>query len=101
MYSFSGWFRRILIAALLLGTTACVTVPAQQMSDARQAMQAAEEAGAPERAPDEYIKAHQLLEEADQLLKQGDYGKAKKIALAAKEAALNAREKAMQGSFGR
>lgn len=101
LFSLQGWLKKILMVVLLFSMVACVSIPAQQMSDARQAMQAADEVAADEKAPDEYRKAQQLLEQADQHLKQGNYGEAKALAVEAKQAALNARLKAMQGSFGR
>jgi len=101
MFSYRSWGQGILLLGLLFSIVACVSIPAQQMSDARQAMQAADEAGAGEKAADEYKMAQQLLERADRHLEQGNYGKAKALAVEAKQAALNARLKALQGSLGR
>lgn len=81
-----------LLAALLAG---CAGAPVQEMSDARQALQAAEEMGAPSRAPDAYESARELLHDAEIALNQGNYRVARERALAAKAAALEARQKAV------
>ena len=95
MLSLPAKVTRILAVGFLAALMACATIPAQQMSDARQAMQAAEAAGAPDRAPADYARAKRLLEQADALLEQGDYAQAEKLAVEAKQAALSAREKAL------
>lgn len=82
--------------SLLLITIAiasgCTTIPAQEMSDARQAVQAAHEVGASVHAPDTLTNAEQLLTRAKKALDAGYYTDAREHALAAKTAAINARK---------
>ena len=79
-----------LFAAFLL--TACVTAPVQQMSDARQAIQSAMEAGAARRAPELLQEAHDLVEAAERALAARDYRRAGELAARAREKAIAARE---------
>ena len=83
----------LLLAALLWG--GCSVVPVQEMSDARQAIQAAQDAGAPQRSPSEFERAQQLLERAQKSLELGEYKRARSDALSAKREALRARENAI------
>ena len=89
--------RPYLLVMLFLGIFAagCVTAPVQEMSDARQALQAAEEVGAQREASDRYAAALDLLRGAEEALTRGDYNVARERALAAKAAALAAREEAV------
>lgn len=84
--------RLLLLLSLLLA--GCAMVPAQEMSDARQAIQAAETAGAAERAPRVLGLAQALLDQAQAELAVEDYAAARRSARAAKEAAIRAREAA-------
>jgi len=85
----------VLLAALLAASlVACAVVPAQEMSDARQAIQAAEAAGASERAPRALEFARALLEQAQAELAVQDYTGARRSAQASKDAAIQARETA-------
>lgn len=81
----------LLLAVAVLG---CSTAPpVQEMSDARQAIAAAREAGAENLAPDGLAEAEQLLDGAEQYLEQGtsaSYWQAKKAAISAKEVAFEA-----------
>ncbi len=69
--------------------------PVQEMSDARQALKAAEEVGARTRAAASYEAAQHLLDKAEMALEDGAYGDARKNALAAKEYAIEARQRAV------
>jgi predicted S18 family serine protease len=62
------------------------------MSDARQALNAAQDAQAEKYANDTYIKAKSLLEEARTYLENGDFYTAKSLALEAKHEATLARQ---------
>lgn len=84
-------FLPVLLAVLL---TACATIPAQEMSDARQAIQSAELAGAGTHAPRALDQARALLEQAQVELAVKDYAAARRSAYAAKSAAIQAREAA-------
>jgi hypothetical protein len=81
----------LLLIAIFL--SACTGMPVQEMSDARQALEAARKAGAETRAPGELESAEQLLQDAEKALVDGDYGKAKDSAKAAKDQAVTAQEK--------
>ncbi len=63
------------------------------MSDARQAIAVAREAGAEERAPEELFEAERFLESAEQKLSDEQYAEARRDALQAKSKALVARER--------
>lgn len=89
-------------AILLLGLlAACAAPPVQEMSDARQAVRAAQAAGAADRAPIELAKAQQLIDEAQLYLSRKDYRRAEQAAVEARSAAiraLNAAREARDGS---
>jgi len=87
--------RTALLVLLLLMLTACATMPAQEMSDARQAIQAAEEVSAAEKAPAVFQEAKSLLEQAQLMIKEQNYYEARRLADAAKETALIARKIAL------
>lgn len=79
------------VAAFVLG--ACeVAPPVQEMSDARQAIEVAREAGAESHAKPELYEALRHLEEAERELDVEDYAQARRSALQAKSKALEARE---------
>lgn len=78
----------LVLLMLLLG--ACATAPVQEMSDARQAVMAAEQAGAEEHAPESLNQARNLLARAQQNLKVRNFDDARGEALRAKEQAMQA-----------
>jgi hypothetical protein len=86
-----------LLLAALAGCAA--TAPVQEMSDARQALQAAEQVGAQEQALPSYLSAQRLLESAEALLNEGNYRSAREKANLARRHAVEAREQAL-GSPG-
>ncbi len=88
-------FRFTLISLLLLVLTACATAPVQEMSDARQALKAAEVAGAAQLAPSEYGEAKQLVADADFFISQRRYEVARVVADRAKRIAIKARRTAL------
>ena len=73
----SGWVTRCLAAAALLALAGCASAPVQEMSDARQAIQAAEEAGAAQYAPDALSEAKRLLTSAERKLQREAYQSAR------------------------
>ncbi len=78
-------------AILLLGLlAACTAPPVQEMSDARQAVRAAQAAGAADRAPIELAEAQQLIDEAQLYLSRKDYRRAERAAVEARSAAIRA-----------
>jgi hypothetical protein len=95
--------RRILglpiLAAALLGATlasGCAGWPVQEMSNARQAIVAAEKAGAEQYAPDALAEAQTLLESAKAHSSKGDYRMARDEADRARGKAIEARHVAEQ-----
>jgi predicted S18 family serine protease len=89
-------FTLLISSLILLLFTACATTaPVQEMSNARQTIQAAVEAGAEIHAPDELANARELLEEASRELEIGNYPLARDYALQAKQRAIQARQTAL------
>ena len=77
--------------AILLIAAACETAPpVQEMSDARQAIAVAREAGAADLAATELAQAEAYLQRAEQKLSDHAYRDARNDALAAKSRALKA-----------
>jgi hypothetical protein len=80
-----------LVALLLLVIAGCVTSPpVQEMSDARQAIAVAKEAGAAELATAEFSDAEAYLASAQKKLSERSYNSARRDALLAKDKALEA-----------
>lgn len=83
-----------LTSVLVLMISACATAPpVQEMSDARQAIAAARDAGAETYAPEQLREAQVSLTTAEQYLKDGissSYWSAKQSALKAKNTAFDA-----------
>lgn len=92
---FLGWY----VALLLAGCA--VSAPVQEMSNARQTIQAARDAGAREFAPELLSIAQKLLDKAAGKLEQGDYPVARDFALEAQEQAMLARQTALDKSGNR
>jgi hypothetical protein len=81
-------FPALVVAAAL---AACVTAPpVQEMSDARQAISAAEQADANRLAPDSLSDARRFLAEAERQIQQNAYGPARMNAVRAKNRAAQA-----------
>ena len=86
--------RRLIYAQfiLLLILTGCATTyPVQEMSNARQTLQAAEAVNAQEHARSQFMEAKRLLDLATSKLEEGDYILAKQYAVEAKQLAIKAR----------
>lgn len=83
----------LLAFALLSGAvvSGCAGAPVQEMSNARQAVRAAEHAGADATAPEVLDEARQLLKSAESLLRRGDYRSARDQAELARTKAVEAR----------
>jgi hypothetical protein len=83
--------RACLLILLGLGLTACVSgPPVQEMSNARQAIKAAVDAGAADSAPQELTDARKLLDSAEQSLMGQAYREARVSAAAAHDKAKKA-----------
>jgi hypothetical protein len=92
--------RRALVAAFVVlacATAACAGAPVQEMSDTRQTIRAAEDAGAARVAPAQLTEAREGLRRAEDLLKQRDYRSARREAETAHGKAVEAL-KVAQGS---
>ncbi len=83
----------VVLAGLL---SACAGVPVQEMSDARQAVEAARQANAQTYAPEELQAAENLLQRAEEALTEGYYQQAREDAEAARERAVSAQAKSSQ-----
>jgi hypothetical protein len=83
----------LLALALLSGAVmgGCAGAPVQEMSNARQAIRAAERAGAPTVAPELMSESKQLLKSAESYLRRGDYRAARDEAELARTKAVEAR----------
>lgn len=83
---------RVLLCAALLGAAGCAATgpPVQEMSDARQAIAAAREAGAATLDNEGLRNAELQLAEAEAQLQQRMYWDAKRLAVDAKETAIAA-----------
>ncbi|RUM93507.1 MAG: hypothetical protein DSZ28_08160 [Thiothrix sp.] len=88
--------RTLVVSLLLIMFAGCVSLPAQQMSDARQALQAAKAAGAEDPMIEEFKEASILLNDANRFLEERRYELAGKVAQRAKSQALAARRKAVE-----
>jgi hypothetical protein len=90
-----------LTASLLLPLlAACASAPVQEMSEARQAIEAARVAGAEQHAPEGYQKATALLQSAEDMLNEHHYSRAREDAALARDEAIQARETAQKASSG-
>ena len=83
-------FRGAIILLTLMFASCAVGPPVQEMSDARQAIAAAEESNAATLAPNELDEARQLLEAAESQLRDRNYGLAQDSALLARDRAVEA-----------
>ena len=85
-------FLRSAVCTALLVVAGCQTaMPVQEMSDARQAITAAKEAGAEKYAAADLGAAIHLLKSAEEKLKSHDYSIAREDAMEAKSKAIEAR----------
>jgi hypothetical protein len=86
----SSWkipFRCVLFA-VILAIVGCQSAPVQEMSDARQAIAVAKEAGAADHAADDLKAAEEYLSSAEQSLGERHYAQARDEAVQAKSRAL-------------
>ena len=83
-------FLRAAALAVLLAVAGCQSAPVQEMSDARQAITVAKEAGAEEHAGDQLKAAVDYLQSAEGFLDDRKYELARRDAVSAKSSALDA-----------
>jgi len=80
---------------IVLILSACAGAPVQEMSNARQAVEAAKQAGAETRATKELKSAEGLLQNAEKALLNGDYKQARQHAEEAREQAVTAQDRSL------
>ena len=88
---------RFIVISLLVAIwalSACSSAPVQEMSDARQAIQAAKNAVTNEQAQQNIKQAEMHLEEAKRALEKGEYNEARINANTAKALAVEVQEQA-------
>jgi len=90
----------LLLAVLFASSplAGCAGMPLQQMSDARQAIRAAERAGAETHAPELLTEARDLVERARKSMHGGEYRGAREDAELARDKAIEARRVAESAS---
>ena len=88
-------FEKTYTLVFVLMLSACAGVPVQEMSNARQAVDAARKVGAETRASKELQAAEELLQSAEQALQEGDYKQARKDAEASRDQAVQAQDKSL------
>ena len=93
-------FPPFVLAWFLVGVqiAGCVGAPVQEMSDARQAIRAARQAGAEQHAPAELAEAQRYLDQAKGNLQHGEYRTARDQAEQARARALEARRLAEEAT---
>ena len=87
----STWLRLpVLVLVSCMGLVACAGAPVQEMSNARQAIKAARDAGAGKKAPNTLNEAEALLDRAEDNLQKRAYKDARRDAIAARGKAAEA-----------
>lgn len=86
----------LLSVGILTLTAACtITPPVQELSNARQTLQAATEAKADTYSPGQMTEARQMLQQATGALETGDYNRAREYAVTAQRLAIKAHHQAV------
>src|SRR3569833_2032830 len=88
-------YTRMLAIVMMSGLVACAGVPTQEMSNARQALQAARAANADTHAAKSFSEAEQRLSKAERELSGHFYARARKDAVIARSDAITARNIAL------
>ena len=83
---------RVGLLLLAVSLAACATAPVQEMSDARQAVEAAVQSGATRNAPAEISAAQAALSQAEKMLKSHQYRWARHYAQDARNKAIEAQQ---------
>lgn len=90
-------FSLLFPALVLLFSVACaMSPPVQELSNARQTIQAAIDAGAEQAAPELLARARSALQQASEALDRDEYEVARNHANEAKQYAIEARKAAMK-----
>ncbi len=90
----------VIIVFLVILLPGCSYIPAQEMSDARQTIRSAQDAGAEKYAAESLTEAQVLLEKARKELDAGEYDAAKKYAIDAQDRASVARDISIKRAKG-
>lgn len=98
--SLRRWILRSIPALSCVAALGCSTAPVQEMSNARQAIRAARDAGADKAAPQTLTEAQALLEQAEASLQRRSYREARRNAVSARSKATEALG-AVQPALGR
>jgi Domain of unknown function (DUF4398) len=85
-----GPLQAFALALMCVGMAGCAVAPVQEMSNARQAIKAARDAGAERVAPQKLSEAQALLEQAEANLQNRSYRDARRNAVAAHGRAVEA-----------
>lgn len=85
----------VLVLSLLVLLAACAAAPTQEMSDARQSVQAAHDAGADKFASQNLSNAEEYLKKAERELELRFFSRARHDAIVAKSEALKAQNVAL------
>lgn len=95
-YTYSSRFFVVTSLLVLFFMGGCSLIPpVQEMSNARQSLQAAKTAGAEVHDSKRYSDAKKLLELASQKMDTGEYAEARNLALEARTIAIKARQVAV------
>ena len=86
-----GLVAAVVVTLMVLTVSGCALAPAQEMTDARLALEAAREEGAGLHSAEWLVDAQQLLDEAEQAIGQQDFGRARTRATVSRAFALSAR----------
>ena len=81
---------KVLAVLMCCALVACAGAPVQEMSNARQAIRAAHDAGAERIAPQKLTEARAYMEEAEANLQTRKYREARRAAMAARGKAVEA-----------
>jgi hypothetical protein len=90
-------FLKYVVPLYIILLTGCSSAPVQEMSDARQALDAARLVEADRHAPKLMLRAKTSLLNAEKALEQGEWKKARKSAIEARIEAIAARSQADSG----
>lgn len=91
------WLARVLTLVACIALSSCAGAPVQEMSNARQAIKAARDAGADKIVPQTLNEAQALLERAEANLERRAYRDARRDAIAARGKATEALDAAQVG----
>jgi hypothetical protein len=91
-------FEKAFAVLVCCALAACAGAPVQEMSNARQAIRAAHDAGAERVAPQQLIEARAYMEQAEASLQTRNYREARRQAVAARGKAVEALDAAQSAA---